>query len=215
MIEESITSQLIDQRVLQRGGAPSTDVDSSVSAKNQQKWIYEEKKPQILCETAYTCTQTHTDTRQHLVPECKRPPSIKHREDIIQGKQDLHKSSGSKEDVQDHVKLSVQCNVVLVNVLDIISYFHLTQSFPLTGFMNFKTLNCPYMSLFINCLKYTSWLHRVCNKGLLFYHCISYIPWLYPDQHFPSWLCVTSFYWKFDFSTFLIDRCLIIFKYTK
>lgn len=37
VIEESITSQLIDQRVLQQSGAPSTAADSGVSSDNQQK----------------------------------------------------------------------------------------------------------------------------------------------------------------------------------
>lgn len=37
VIEESITSQLIDQRVLQQSEAPSATADSNVSADNQQK----------------------------------------------------------------------------------------------------------------------------------------------------------------------------------
>lgn len=63
VIEESITSQLIDQRVLEQSGAPSTAADSSVSADNQRKCIYEKKKKEIL----YALTQSeraymHTNT---------------------------------------------------------------------------------------------------------------------------------------------------------
>lgn len=84
VIEESITSQLIDQRVLRQSGAPSTAADSSVSADNQRKWIYgkTKKPPQIL----YALTQNSKSAYRHKTHTYIHTNSILHRPIILGGK---------------------------------------------------------------------------------------------------------------------------------
>lgn len=65
-MEESITSQLIDQRVVQPSGAPSTAADSSLSADNQWKLIYKKKKKKHILRASM---RSDTEQGKRLQPE--------------------------------------------------------------------------------------------------------------------------------------------------